>query len=140
MGVDLCSTTTKERCNTWRILDFIWLSINTMHVFFTVKLLVDEGDKFATNFVGNGGIRSDTFFWNVVMDGVNFASSSLVAHLILILFVKKRWTSLSQAINFFCDVELSTKIRRMSFSGLVYIGLWVRLFYLSLKYFPNNFP
>ena len=111
-----------------------------MHVFFTVKLLVDEGDKFATNFVGNGGIRSDTFFWNVVMDGVNFASSSLVAHLILILFVKKRWTSLSQAINFFCDVELSTKIRRMSFSGLVYIGLWVRLFYLSLKYFPNNFP
>ncbi len=137
VGVNLSenpSDTSQRRQKLWKIFSFFCLLVNAAYMIFGFLLAFNDLKTFSVFFVGEGGIVSNTFLWNVVIDTLNFVVASILAQLILLFVVKKRWHTLSEAfrsLNICFDADLKARLRRLSFWGLAYTVSWVLLLAFS---------
>lgn len=128
LGVDL--TQSSKFGQKWKTA-FSFTSLIIHAAFKVNSAIIFHAQLFqiANFYLGEGGNHSRTSLWNLVIDFINFEVCCFAIHLILVLHLRKKWSSLSKAFQYpttLFDAVLYDRLRRLSFIGVAYIVFGVR--------------
>ncbi len=138
IGVDLpgCSTSSVQRNRRWLILVYrvicflfhIFCQIHILHFMYPMllrALLNNQIDNLISSLD-----TSSTAIWNMIIDFANYSIHGIGIHLILLTVIRVQWIDTIktfQRLNIIFADENWIRIRKISFVGVIYVILQVRI-------------